>query len=361
MGEQDSGEKTEEPTPHKLQEARKKGQIAKSKDLTSAILLLVSFFMLKNTSVHIWEELTQLSRICFEQIPLEFSPSVAGAILMYVLKVLFNILGPIFGATFITAIILEVLQTGFLLSFSPLEPKLEKLNPIEGFKKFFTLKQYIELAKSLVKMGFVVVLIYSVIKEDLFMVVISTHLGLWEIMGFTGALAYKIVLRVGLFYLMIAFFDYFYQRYEYTKSLRMSKKEIKDEYKRLEGDPLVKQRQRDVQRQMAQSRQMGAVPNADVVVTNPIHLAIALSYKPNKMKAPRVLAKGKRLVAQDIRRLATEHQIPIIENPPLAQAMFPLIEVDEEVPPEFYKAVAEILAFVYNLKHKKARKPRVIT
>ena len=140
----------------------------------------------------------------------------------------------------------------------------------------------------------------------------------------------------------------------------MSKKEIKDEYKRLEGDPLVKQRQRDTQRQMAQSRQMGSVPSADVVVTNPIHLAIALSYKPNEMKAPKVLAKGKRLVAQEIRRLANENRIPIVENPPLAQALFPVVEVDAEIPVEFYKAVAEILAFVYNLKKKKNKPPKVI-
>lgn len=360
MGEQDSGEKTEEPTPHKLQEARKKGQVAKSKDLTSAILLMVSFFMLRSSSVRIWESFTKFSYQIYNQIPLEFNQSVAGAILFEVLKVIAVVLAPILGANFVTALVVELLQTGFMLSLGPLEPKLEKLNPIEGMKRYFTLKQYIDLLKSVLKMAVVILLIVGVLKEDFFYVIISSQLELWQVMGVTGGIAMKIVTRVGLFYLCIAVFDYFYQKFEFTKSLKMSKKEIKDEYKRLEGDPLVKQRQRDTQRQMAQSRQMGAVPNADVVVTNPVHLAIAISYKPNEMKAPRVLAKGKRLVAQEIRRMATENQIPIIENPPLTRALFPLVDVDDEIPVEFYKAVAEILAFVYNLKKKKKKTPRVI-
>jgi flagellar biosynthetic protein FlhB len=359
MGE-DSGEKTEEPTPHKLQEARKKGQIAKSKDLTASIMVLVSFFMLQSSAPHIWELLVNLSTNVFNYIPAEFTYDVAGYLLMDVLKTFMIIMAPLMLATFITALVVELLQTGFLVSMESLEPKLEKLNPIEGFKKFFTLKQYIELFKSIIKMTIVIFLIFSVIKEEFFMVILSLQLGLWQIMAFTGSLMMKIVVRVGIFYLIIAIFDYFYQKWELIKSLRMSKKEIKDEYKRLEGDPMIKQRQRDAQRQMAQGRQMGAVPSADVVVTNPVHLAIAISYKPNEMKAPKVLAKGKRLVAQEIRRIAQENRIPIVENPPLAQAMFKVVEVDEEIPVDYYKAVAEILAFVYNLK-KKRKKDRIIT
>ncbi len=354
MGE-DSGEKTEEPTPHKLQEARKKGQIAKSKDLTSSILLLVSFITLKSSASKIWTELTKLSSEIYNYIPQEVTPSLAGFLLLNVLKYLAIMLAPIFIANVITVLILENLQTGMLLSLESIQPKLEKLNPIEGMKKFVSMKTYVELIKSVIKMSVVIFLIVSVIKAEIKQVIISSQLELWQVMAFTGGLAFKIVIRVGIFYFLIAILDYFYQRYEFMKSMKMSKKEIKDEYKRLEGDPIIKQRQRDAQRQMAQSRQMGAVPDADVVVTNPIHLAIAISYKPKEMKAPKVLAKGKRLVAQEIRRLAKEHHIPIIENPPLAQAMYPLIEVDEEIPLDFYKAVAEILAFVYNLKKKKKR------
>ncbi|NBV42219.1 EscU/YscU/HrcU family type III secretion system export apparatus switch protein, partial [bacterium] len=263
---------------------------------------------------------------------------------------------PIMLVTFAVAVVVESIQTGFLFSVESIVPKLEKLNPIEGVKKFFSLKQYVELLKSLLKMFVVIWILYIVIKDEFITVLIAQELSLFQLVDFTSQLVMKVVSQVGMFYLIVAVFDYFYQRFEYMKSMRMTKKEIKDEYKRLEGDPHIKQRQKEAARQMAMGRQMGAVPNADVVVTNPIHLAIALQYKPNEMRAPVVVAKGKRLVAQHIRELAEQHNIPIIENPPLAQALFPLVESDTEIPVQYYKAVAEILAFVYNLKKKRARR-----
>jgi len=352
MGEDDSGDKTEEPTPHKLQEARKKGQIAKSKDVTTALMLIVSFFTLKATAAHMWEQMVKVSYMTYDLIPGEFSASVVGHLLLEVLKIFFMTLGPMFGATFLTALVVELIQTGFLVSGESIMPKLEKLNPLDGFKKFFTMKQYIELVKSMAKMAVVIYLIYGVIKEEFIFVIIASQMSLWQVMVFTGQLVMKVIVRVGIFYILIAAFDYMYQRWEFMKSMKMSKKEIKDEYKRLEGDPLIKQRQRDTQRQMASGRQMGAVPGADVVVTNPIHLAIAFKYDPKSMKAPKIIAKGKRLMAQEIKRIAAVHFIPIIENPVLARALYPKVEVDKEVPPEFFKAIAEVLAFVYNLKRK---------
>jgi flagellar biosynthetic protein FlhB len=356
MGEDDSGDKTEEPTPHKLREARKKGQIAKSKEATSAILIFVSFYTLKANAQPLWTAMEKIMTDTFLYIPVQFNESIAGKLLEDALFTFMKALIPIFAVTFAVAIIVESVQTGFLVSFESIAPKLEKLNPIEGFKRFFSLKQYVDLLKSLIKMFVVIAILIGVIKEDFAMVLISQSLSLWQMMTFTGALVMKVVTRVGLFYLVVAVFDYFYQRFEYMKSMKMSKKEIKDEYKRLEGDPTIKQRQREAARQMSAGRQMGAVPNADVVVTNPIHLAIALAYKPNSMDAPVVLAKGKRLVAQQIRDIATQHNIPIVENPPLAQALFPVVEPDMKIPPQYYKAVAEILAFVYNLKKKKSRR-----
>ena len=172
-------------------------------------------------------------------------------------------------------------------------------------------------------------------------------------MAFVGHLVMKVVSRVVLVYFGIAVLDYFYQKYEYIKGLKMSKKEIKDEYKRLEGDPLIKQRQREAQRQMSQGRQAGAVPNADVVVSNPIHLAIAIKYTASDMKAPKVIAKGKRLFANEIKRIASENNIPVIENRQLARGLFEISQVDHEIPPQYYRAVAEILAFVYNLKKRR--------
>jgi flagellar biosynthesis protein FlhB len=352
MGE-DSGEKTEEPTPHKLREARKKGQTAKSKDLTSAILVVVSFYTLKGSVGYIWTKLVNFSYSIYEYIPAEFNASIAGFILKDMMFMFLTTMAPLFAANVFVAIMVESLQTGFILSFDPLEPKFDKLNPIEGMKKYFSMKQYVELLKSVVKMTLVIYVIISAIKEDFFIVLIAQQLSLWQMMEFTGGIVMKVVVRVGMLFLVIAMFDYLYQRYEFVKGLKMSKKEIKDEYKRLEGDPTIKQRQREAQRQMSQGRQMGAVPGADVVVTNPVHVAIAIQYSPNKMKAPKVIAKGKRLIAQEIKRIAELNFIPIVENPPLARGLFDTSLVGGEVPPKYYKAVAEILAFVYNLKKKK--------
>jgi flagellar biosynthesis protein FlhB len=352
MGE-DSGEKTEEPTPHKLRDARKKGQIAKSKEITSAIMVIVSFYTFSAVARKMWMNIVDISYQTFNYIPQEFNASIVGLLLKDVLIMFFMTLGPLFAFNFMTAIIVENLQTGFLFSLASIEPKFSKLNPIEGMKKFFSMKQWVELLKSLIKMSVVIYLIFSVLKKEFFMVLLAQQLSLWQLMSFTGSLVMKIIVKVGGFYIIIAIFDYLYQKYEYIKSMKMSKKEIKDEYKRLEGDPTVKQRLREAARQLSQGRQMGAVPGADVVVTNPIHIAIALEYKPNKMRAPVVLAKGKRLVAEEIKRLAEKNSIPIIENPPLAQGLFKTTEPGMEVPPPFYRVVAEILAFVYNLKKKR--------
>ncbi|RAP38746.1 flagellar biosynthesis protein FlhB [Candidatus Marinamargulisbacteria bacterium SCGC AAA071-K20] len=355
MGE-DSGEKTEEPTPHKLREARKKGQVAKSKDLTTALMLIVAFLTLKSSAADIWQNLVGISYEAFDYIPLEFNANIAGEVLQKSMDVFFLSLMPLFGANLLVALIVESLQTGFVLSFEPLTPDFNKLNPIEGMKKFVSLKQFVELFKSILKMTIVISLIYFAIQEEFFMVILAQQLTLWQVMAFTGSIVMKVVIRVGLFYIVISIFDFMYQYYEFIKGLKMSKKEIKDEYKRLEGDPQVKQRQKDAARQMSQGRQMGAVPGADVVVTNPVHIAIALKYSPNAMTAPKVVAKGKRILAQEIKRLAERHYIPIIQNPPLAQGLYKLSEVGGDVPPLYYKIVAEILAFVYNLKRKRRQR-----
>jgi flagellar biosynthetic protein FlhB len=355
MGE-DSGDKTEEPTPHKLREARDKGQIAKSKDVTAVTMIFVSFFTLKASVGHLWQSMDMIMRNAFGYIPLAFSESIVGQLLKDTLFSFLVAMAPLFFVTFATALIIESLQTGFLFSMSSIAPKLEKLNPIEGFKKFFALKQYVELLKSSIKMAIVIWLISGVIIEEFPIVILAQSLEPWQVMTFTGNLVMKVVVRVGLFYIAVALFDYFYQKYEHLKSMKMTKKEIKDEYKRLEGDPQIKQRQKEAARQMSMGRQMGAVPGADVVVTNPTHIAIALAYKPDKMKAPIVVAKGKLLIAETIKRIAAQHDVVVVENVALARALFPVVEVDTEVPPQYYKAVAQILAFVYNLRKKRGQR-----
>jgi flagellar biosynthetic protein FlhB len=350
---EDSGEKTEEPTPHKLREANEKGQVAKSKDLTTALLLIVSFFTLKFTAKTLWENLSVLMNDVFSRIPLPFSQEMALEVLGRALETFLVSMLPFFLVNLVLVLIVESVQTGFVFSLDPLIPKFDKLNPIEGFKKFFSLKQYVELLKSSIKLGITIFIIWGVLKEDFFMVLISQQISIFSVIAFTASLVMKSVIRIGLFYLIIAIFDFFYQRFEFIKSMRMSKKEVKDEYKKLEGDPMVKQRMRDAQRKMAQGRQMGAIPNADVVVTNPTHYAVAIKYLSNNMQAPKVVAKGKRLLALEIKKIAEENFVPIIENKPLAQGLYRFSEVGADIPTQFFRAVAEILAFVYNLKKQK--------
>ena len=226
MGE-DSGDKTEEPTPHKLRESREKGQIAKSKDITAVTMIFVSFFTLKASVAHLWDSMDTILRQSFGYIPLAFSESVVGQLLKETTFSFLLAMAPLFAVTFVTALIIESLQTGFLFSMSSIAPKLEKLNPIEGFKKFFALKQYVELVKSSIKMAIVIWLIIIVIIEDFPIVILSQSLSPFQVMAFTGDLVMKVVVRVGLFYIAVAVFDYFYQKHEHLKSMKMTKKEIK--------------------------------------------------------------------------------------------------------------------------------------
>ena len=352
MGEE-SGEKTEQPTPHKLSELRKKGQVAKSKDFTSAILVLVAYLALKVFAPDIYSQLEAVVYTSFGHIGREFSISIVMLLLTEVLIAFFYMLVPLLGVNVITALIVEFLQVGGIFSLEPLKPSFEKLNPIEGLKKMFAIKQLVELFKSTVKMILVISIIVAVLREEFIYVLLAQELTVVQVLLIASDMMFKIVIRVAILYLIIAILDLFYQRSQFIKQNKMSHKEIKDEYKRLEGDPLIKQRQREAQQQMSQGRQMGAVPDADVVVTNPTYIAIAIKYTPNKMKAPKILAKGKRIIAGDIRKIAEEHFIPIVENPPLARNLYDQAEVGMDVPPVFYKAVAQILAFVYKLKNKK--------
>jgi flagellar biosynthetic protein FlhB len=353
MPEEDAGSKTEEPTGHKLGEARKKGQIAKSKEFTSAVLFITSVLVLKVTGVYIWNNMVVLTQYCFEQIPREFSYGIVGKILYDILLTTALILAPIFLVNLIIALLIESVQTQFLFSFSPLTPDMNRINPIEQMKKYFTLKHYMESVKSVIKIIIVMVITFFAIKDKFALILKAQYLSLWQILTLAGSLVMDVTIKVCLFFVVIAILDYIYQRYEFLKSMKMTKKEIKEEYKRLEGDPQIKKKQREVQRKMAQSRQVGAVPGADVVVTNPTHIAIAIQYKVELAKAPVMVAKGKGLFAAEIKRIAEENYVSIIENKLLAQALYKYGEVGAMIPPQFYRVVAEILAFVYNLKKKR--------
>jgi flagellar biosynthetic protein FlhB len=356
----EGGEKSEEPTPHRLREAREKGQIAKSREITVAFVLLLSYFLFRYLGEYMWYNLTDSARAIFQLIPeaKDFSLSLAAYILLLALRGLAMTVLPIFGIAFLSTLLAEALQTGFLFSFDPLTPRLERLNPMEGFKKMFSMQGLVELVKSLIKIVIVFYIAWYAAREDLPFIVILIEAQPWDAIVLGGSIAYKIAIRVGLFYIAVAILDYLYRRWEYMRNLKMTRQEVKEEYKRLEGDPMVKQRMRDLQRQVAMSRMMGAVPQADVVVTNPTHIAVALKYDAAKMKAPLLLAKGERKIAQEIRRIAEAHEISIVENEPLARSIYRTTRVNQQVPSELYQAVAEVLAYVYKIKRDRATRKK---
>lgn len=358
MGEQ-GGEKSEEPTPHRLREAREKGQIAKSREITVAFVLLLSYFGFRYLGEIMWRNLIESAAAIFNLIPEanNFNLMLAGHVLLLALRGIALVVLPIFGIAWLSTFIAEALQTGFVFSMDPLSPKIDKLNPLQGFKKMFGLQGLVELIKSLLKIGIVFYISWSAAKEEIPFIIVLIEAQPWDAIVLGGSIAYKIAIRVGLFYIIVAILDYFYRRWEYMKNLKMTRQEVKEEYKRLEGDPMVKQRMRDLQRQVAQSRMMGAVPQADVVVTNPTHVAVAIKYKSKEMRAPLLLAKGQRKVAEEIKRIAEQHEISIVENEPLARSIFRTTRLNQEIPAELYQAVAEVLAYVYKIKRdREARK-----
>jgi len=341
-------------TPTKLKKARKEGQVIKSKDLSVAISLLVMFVLIYQLAPFIWEQLSRLFVLIYEQIPNKSLDEIGIQYLLFLTLVpTILIVAPILFCAFLVAIIGDVIQVGPLVTGTPLMPKLDKINPIKGFKNIFSVKSLFELAKNIVK-----VLILSFIGYIVFKAHIPTMLALcamentFSIIWEFGKIIVEFVIKAGSLFLVIAGADYMFTRWKFLKDQKMSFKEIKDEYKNTEGDPHVKAALRQRRQQMLQKSMLDAVPTADFVVVNPVHIAVALKYNQNEMSAPKVIAKGTELFAKKIIEIAREHNITVVENPPVARALFRLVELNREIPPELYKAVAEILMFVYNLRKK---------
>ncbi|MDD4526540.1 MAG: flagellar biosynthesis protein FlhB [Candidatus Margulisbacteria bacterium] len=352
----DQGDKTEEPTPHKLREARKKGQVVKSKEITTAFLFFASYYALNAFLPQMWQNMTDFFLLCFTSVREEITIVSAAKILEKGYHALMFSLLPIMLIIFFVAILLEFLQSGFNFSVDPLMPKLNKINPIEGFKKIFSVKGLFELAKSIAKMGIIVFIMVKAITPILPQLLETANMPVLGSVGMAGKLAFDVAIRVGLFFLVVAALDYFWQRHQFMKQMRMSKQEIKDEYKKLEGDPLIKQRQRDMALSLSGGRQSKGAAGADAVVTNPTHIAVAIKYDAEIMKAPEVVAKGKMLIAEEIKKVADENYIYILEDKLLAWDLFNTTEVGQEVPPDLYTEVAELLALVYEIKRKRKKR-----
>jgi flagellar biosynthetic protein FlhB len=265
-------------------------------------------------------------------------------------KKLFSILIPFFVSVFIAGIVGNVSQVGFEMHSEPIRPKLSKINPISGFKRFFSVRSLVELAKSLMKLLIIGGISYGLIKAEMRGFPPLMQQGVGEILLFIAKVAFKILFFVCLALIILATLDYIYQRWQFEQSIKMTKQEVKDERKQVEGDPKVKSRIRKAQIEMAAHRMMKAVPEADVVITNPVRLAVALKFEASEMMAPTVVAKGAGHIAARIKEIANEHQVPVVEDKPLAQTLFKIVEIGQFIPVELYRAVAEILAYVYRLK-----------
>ncbi|RXT15129.1 flagellar biosynthesis protein FlhB [Ammoniphilus sp. CFH 90114] len=348
-----AGEKTEEATPKKKQDAREKGQVAKSQEVASALIMLACFLFLLFMGQSMGANLTKMMRGTFTEY-LHWDVTVHNV------QVVFNqlllesalIVVPFLLIALVMGVFSNYIQIGFLFTTEPLKMKLEKLDPIQGAKKIFSMRSIVELLKSILKIiltSTIAILVLSKAVDEI-MVLSQTSVG--HVLTLVSSLTVQIGTFIALLLLVLSVLDYIYQKYEHEKGLRMSKQDVKDEYKKTEGDPLIKGKIKQRQREMAMSRMMQEIPKADVVITNPTHFAVAIQYNPSEMQAPKVIAKGKDLIALRIKEIAQRENIITMENKPLARALHAQVEIGQEVPESLFKAVAEVLAYVYQLRKR---------
>ncbi|MEW9501289.1 flagellar biosynthesis protein FlhB [Jeotgalibacillus marinus] len=348
-----AGEKTEKATPKKRLDSRKKGQVAKSQDVNTAIILFAVFLFLFFTGGLFRDRMLNIVAVpLMDYILRPVTMDTARIVYIDMLVQVAWIVLPIMGVAALAGITGNYLQVGFLVSTEPLKPKLSKMNPIKGLKRIFSARALVELAKSILKISLIGITTFLVLWLSIEHVLSLSLKPVEQTLLVAGKLTVQMGLYASALLLFLAVLDYLYQKYDFEKNIRMSKQDLKDEYKNTEGDPLIKSKIKQRQREMAMKRMMSEVPNADVVITNPTHYAIVLKYKAGEFDAPVVVAKGVDFVAQKIKLIAKENDVVAVENRPLARALFDQAEIGDPIPEEFFKAVAEILAYVYRIKNK---------
>ncbi|MBC7218072.1 MAG: flagellar biosynthesis protein FlhB [Candidatus Caldatribacterium sp.] len=350
-------EKTEAPTPRRREELRRKGQVPISVDFASGFHFLALFLVLSALLPSFALRLQECFFVLWtEKIPASPDYSWVNHILRLGGSYFLRAVAPFVGVALLLGLFLGFMQTGFVFSFERLRPRFEVVNPIQGMVRLFSLRTAVEFLKVSLKTFLGVLLAYAVLRGSLPLFGDLLNMELGEALKVAGGLTRKLGLYLGGLFLGVGFFDLFYQRFEYERNIRMTREELKEEYRRTEGDPLVKSRLRARQRELARRRMMQEVPKAQVVVTNPVHVACALRYERGKMRAPVLVAKGKRLLAEKIKAVAREHGVPIVENREVAWDLYRFCEIGQEIPQFLYRAVAEILAFVYRLQAERGRK-----
>lgn len=353
--------KTEKATPKRKEDARRKGQVAISKEVSTAAVLLTSLLVFYFAGSYMLNcTLVNMHKYFYESGSFDFNPSTAQTLLIDGISTFSKILAPLLLAILVAGVASCIIQIGFLFSLEPLSLKLNKLNPVKGITKMFSKRSLIELPKSVIKLIIVAFIAFITIKQEISNVFLLTDRNPSEILSYIGIISLKILLRTIWALIALAILDYIFQRHEYEEELKMTKEEVKDELRQREGDPQVKKKIRSIQYQMARRRMMESISKADVVVTNPTHLAVALEYNKERMIAPTVVAKGAGFIAEKIKEIARKNGIPIVENKPLAKTLYKLVDIGEIIPLSLYKAVAEVLAFVYQLKKKRFGEQRDI-
>lgn len=357
--EQDDSQKTEEPTRKRLDDAVERGQVITSRETSSFFMLLAFTLIIGWVAPTLFRKI-QIGLSAFIERPDSFTTD--GASISQLMASTIEEMGGVMLVPFVAFIIAvfgaNILQNRFVFSLEPLIPKLEKISLSKGIERLFSMRALAEFGKSVIKIIVVGIVAYMAVKPYF------GHLNQLPDVTIPGMMAYlfltakRMLIGISVVMFFIAIFDYLYQRYEYLKSLRMSKQEIKDEFKQQEGDPQVKQRLRQIRVERARRRMMSAVPTADVIVTNPTHYSVALKYDSETMRAPKVVAKGLDNIALRIREIAKENDIPLFENVALAQALYATVDIDKEIPAEHYKAVAEVITYVYRIKGKFAKPTR---
>jgi len=349
----DFQDKTEKATSKKRREAREKGQVAKSREIPSVAVLLTGLSTLYLFGSFMYSHIRSLMQESFSMIARPSLGMTDFLVLNYdMVQRFIIIMAPVMIAVFLMAILTNVAQVGWLFTWEPLIPKPSKVSPIKGIGRLFSKHALVELFKSIAKLTLVGFVVYWTVKGEMARVVSLGDMEVSSIALYILRVILKIFLRVSIAMIFLAALDYAFQKWQFEQKLKMTKQEVKEELKQNEGDPLIKSRIRRVQQEMARRRMMQEVPKADVIVTNPVHLALALRYDSGVMNAPQVVAKGAGPLAEKIKALAKEHHIPIVEDKELARKLYEVVEIGGEIPSAFYHAVAEVLSYVYRIKGK---------
>lgn len=353
------GEKTEPATAKKLEDARKEGNVAKSKDLVTAVSLVATFVILKAVIGNIGEGLMGTYKNVYGRISTlgnpgadEITNNAVMTLFKDVIIDVFITVLPIFAVAFVISFVGDLVQVKWKVTSKPMQPKFSKINPLKGFKRIFSLQAVVNLVKSLALIGIIMFVVFQTIVDKKGVLLNLYEVSLMEALGVIGDLVLDLGIKISVIYLIVGIGDYVYQKMKFKNDMMMTKQEVKDEFKNSEGDPQIKGKIRQKMRQASMRRMMQELPTADVVITNPTHYAVALKYEQGKSQAPMVVAKGEDYLAMRIKEKAKEYDVEIVENKPLARALYANVDIGQEIPEELYQAVAEVLAYVYGIKNK---------